>query len=198
MIARRAFLLACAALPFAARAQTLGPAAPIAAFLSALQAATKAGKFASRAAIIRPAINTSFDLPVILAATVGTRWAGFPDDVKARLLDAFTDFTVASWAANFDADHGDTFEVAPDRRQVGSDEIVQTRIVPKTGETTRLDYVMRQNTGQWRVVDVLVNGAISRVAVQRSDFRSLLAAGDAAPLINMLSQKAALLAVDNP
>ncbi len=198
MIARRSLLLGLAALPFAARAQTADPAAPIAAFLQALQAATKAGKFAARAAIIRPAVVATFDLPVILAATVGPRWAGFAEDAKAKLLDAFTDFTVASWAANFDADNGDRFEVMPDRRQVGSDEVVQTRIAPTTGEPTRLDYVMRHSAGKWRVVDVLVNGAISRVAVQRSDFRSLLAAGDPAPLTATLSQKAALLAVDSP
>ena len=198
MITRRGLLLSLVALPLAARAQTADPAAPIAAFLQALQAATKAGKFAARTAILHPAVVATFDLPVILAATVGPRWGGFAEDAKARMLDAFTDFTVASWAANFDADHGDRFEVMPGRRQVGSDEVVQTRITPTTGEPTRLDYVMRQTAGKWRVADILVNGAISRVAVQRSDFRSLLASGDPAPLTAMLSQKAALLAVDSP
>lgn len=198
MITRRTLLLAGIALPFAARAQAVDPAAPIAAFLLALTAATKAGRFAARAAILRPAVTTAFDLPTILAATVGPRWAGFNEEAKAKLLESFTEFTVATWTANFDADHGDRFEVVPDRRQVGSDEVVQTRITPKTGEPTRLDYVMRSFAGTWRAVDVLVNGAVSRVAVQRSDFRSFLASGDPAPLIAMLSQKAALLAVENP
>ena len=38
---------------------------------------------------------------------------------------------------------------------------------------------MRDDNGVWRAVDVLLDGSISRVAVQRSDFRKILANGDA-------------------
>ena len=43
------------------------------------------------------------------------------------------------------------------------------------GDPIRLDYVMRDENGKWRAVDVLLDGSISRVAVQRSDFRKILA-----------------------
>jgi phospholipid transport system substrate-binding protein len=36
---------------------------------------------------------------------------------------------------------------------------------------------MRQGPGGWQAVDVLETGTISQVAVQRSDFRSLLEGG---------------------
>ena len=42
----------------------------------------------------------------------------------------------------------------------------------------------------WKAVDVLLDGTISRVAVQRSDFRSLLGTGDAGALIASLERKA--------
>ena len=41
----------------------------------------------------------------------------------------------------------------------------------------------------WRAVDVLLDGSISRVAVQRSDFRKLLDPGDASALIASLEKK---------
>ena len=41
---------------------------------------------------------------------------------------------------------------------------------------------------------MLLNGSISRVAVQRSDFRALLGGGDAATLIASLRGKVARLA----
>jgi phospholipid transport system substrate-binding protein len=41
------------------------------------------------------------------------------------------------------------------------------------------------------VIDVLLDGTISRVAVQRSDFRGLLADGDASALVASLEQKIA-------
>jgi len=60
---------------------------------------------------------------------------------------------------------------------VGSDKVIETEIVPTTGDATRMDYVMRQGTGGWQAIDVLETGTISQVAVQRSDFRSLLEGG---------------------
>ena len=93
-------------------------------------------------------------------------------------MQAFRRYTVASYVNSFDAYKGQRFEVKPDTRPVGNGEqVVQTRIVPKTGDGHELDYVMRQGSEGWRVVDVLADGSVSRVAVQRSDFRRLLTRG---------------------
>ena len=48
---------------------------------------------------------------------------------------------------------------------------------------------MRQEGGAWKAVDVLADGSISRVAVQRSDFRRLVSRGGAQALIESLNQK---------
>jgi phospholipid transport system substrate-binding protein len=66
--------------------------------------------------------------------------------------------------------------------------------VPTSGDPTRLDYVMRQTARGWRAIDILLDGSISRVAVQRSDFRGLLKGGDPTPLIAMLRKKVTELA----
>ncbi|MCC6716554.1 MAG: ABC transporter substrate-binding protein [Acetobacteraceae bacterium] len=196
---RRRLLALALALPIPAQAQPPpdSPTAPIAAFNAALRAGMTAGRatpFATRAARLRPVIERVFDLPALLAASVGPRFAGFSAAARADLLEAFTAFTVATWVANFDTDAGERIELAPDTRPIGADQVVTTRIIPPTGEPTRLDYVMRQTPTGWRVVDILLNGTISRVAVQRSDFRSLVAAGDPAPLLASLRSRAAQLA----
>ena len=199
-LTRRSLLIAFSlALPLAtsAQAQSQGPTAPIAALNTALQAVMKSGRatpFATRAEKFRPAAERAFDLPAILAASVGPRFASFPDAAKRDLLDAFTIFTVATWVSNFDTDGGETFELSPQTRTSGTDEIVSTRILPKSGDPTRLDYVMRNTQAGWRAIDILLNGTISRVAVQRSDFRGLLAAGDPAPLLASLRDRAERLA----
>ena len=51
------------------------------------------------------------------------------------------------------------------------------------GDRLRLDYVMRDGNGVWRAVDVLLEGSISRVAVQRSDFRRILSSGGSEALL---------------
>jgi phospholipid transport system substrate-binding protein len=67
--------------------------------------------------------------------------------------------------------------------------LVQTKIIPASGESHELDYVMRREGSGWKAVDVLADGSISRVAVQRSDFRRLVSRGGAQALIESLNQK---------
>ena len=179
-----------------AHADKTGPAAPIARLDNALLGIMRLGRatpFTKRYDALAPVIGEVFDLPEILRVSVGLRWAAIPPAQQAALLDVFGRYTVASYVANFDGYSGERFEILPQTRAVGSDQVVATRVVPATGDATRLDYQMRQTASGWRVVDVLLDGSISRVAVQRSDFRSLLGSGDAGRLIASLRRKIASL-----
>lgn len=196
MIPRRTALLALVSLPVAARAQGAGPSAPIAVLDNALLNAMKAGKatpFPKRFNMLAPAIEQALDLPQILRASVGLVWADLPASQKTQLAQVFRDYTVANYAANFDSYSGQSFRILPTTRSAGADRIVETEIVPASGTPTRIDYVMRQTAQGWKAVDVLLTGAISRVAVQRSDFRSLLRSGNATALIASLQRKVSSL-----
>ncbi len=160
-------------------AQGADPATPIKALDAALLGAMKTGKapFPTRYAALAPVVDHSFNLPQILQTVVGLRWAGIPAPQQQKLLATFRAYTIASYASNFNSDSGDTIEVLPETRSIGQDHVVETQIVPKTGDKVRLDYVMRQGPAGWQAIDVLEAASISQVAVQRSDFRQLLAGG---------------------
>jgi phospholipid transport system substrate-binding protein len=202
---RRRNLLAFTLLaPLAARAQAPAladavvpeAAAPIVALNDGLLAVMHAGRdvaFKRRVHILQPIVERSFDLLLILQNSVGPRWGAMPGHLRSQLSEIFNQFTVASWVANFDTYDGERFQILPELRQVGGDEVVQTRLVPTSGEAIRLDYVMRRGDDGWRVIDVLLDGSISRVAVQRSDFRAMLRGGDPTPLIASLREKVAAL-----
>jgi phospholipid transport system substrate-binding protein len=188
------------AVPCAARAAVPtdpSPSAPIAALNAGLLQVMQSGPnttFAARMAIMSPVVEHAFDLKLILQNSVGpSKWATISETDKAELIDVFTQFTIASYVANFKSYSGEKFVISPDLRHVGQDVVVQTRIIPTNGETTRLDYVMRETDSGWHVVDILLDGSISRVAVTRSDFRSLLSQGDATKLIDSLRSKVASL-----
>jgi len=193
-VTRRAVLaapLVVALVSKAARADDPAAATPIQTLNQALAASMRAGvksPFTQRFNLIAPAVDGAFDLPGVLAASVGPRYASLPADQQAALLDSFRKFTVASYAANFDVDDGTRLELLPTQRMVGSDIVVSTRIVPRTGDPTPIDYVMRRGPQGWRVIDVLLNGSISQNAVKRSDFRSLVSSS-AQPLIDSLRRK---------
>jgi phospholipid transport system substrate-binding protein len=114
---------------------------------------------------------------------------------RDALLAAFRRYTISSYVSSFDSYTGQRFAIAPDLRSVAPDrEIVQTEIIPPSGGSHQLDYVMRQDGSDWKAVDVLAEGAISRVATQRSDFRALLARGGGPALLASLEKKSADLA----
>ena len=185
---------ACAVPLARAAAADADAVAPIQALNQGLLAAMKAGKgtpFAQRYATLSPVIERAFDLPAILRASVGLRWASLPADEQAKLLEVFRKFTVASYVANFSQFGGEKIEVTPESRTIGADQVVGTRIV-SGGETTPIDYLMHKGADGWRAVDVLLNGSISQVAVNRSDWRALLASG-AGPLIDSLQRRVATL-----
>jgi len=159
----------------------------------ALLVAMRAGgttDFRSRFDGLGPAIDQTFDLQTVLAVSVGRHWAVLSPDQKRRLLPVFRRYTVASYVAAFSTYAGQSFTVSPITRSLGSGrEIVQSRILVVNGPATELDYVMTDTASGWRVVDVLVDGSISRVAVQRSDFRVLLTSGGGAALLTNLERK---------
>ena len=168
--------------------------APIVALYKGLEAVMKAGRatpFPRRFDILAPVVDQVFDLETVLRVSVGLRWASMDTAAKSALSEAFRRFTVATYVANFDKFGGEKLEVLPDTRAVGEDQVAQSRIVPTSGEVVRLDYLMRRTGGTWRVVDVLLDGTISRVAVQRSDFRALLGKGDTTALLDSLKRKTA-------
>jgi phospholipid transport system substrate-binding protein len=174
-----------------AAAAPSGPQTPIATLNAALTQAEKSGSapFPQRYATLAPAIDQAFDLPQILHTIVGLRWAQIPPDQQITLLSVFRAYTISNYAANFDSDSGDMFRILPETRSVGADQVVETEIVPKSGDPTRIDYVMRNGAGSWKAVDVLQQGTISQAAVQRSDFRSLLSGNGATALIASLKKK---------
>ncbi len=200
-ISRRTILglaLAGLAVPRRARAQDAsGPTAPIQALNDGLVAVMRAGKptpFRDRFHTLAPTIDRAFDLSGILRVSVGLHWGDLDAAQQATLLNVFRGFTIASYVANFDSFNGERFEIAPTLRAIGTDQVVSTKFVPTSGDADRIDYVMRQEGAAWKVVDVLLDGTISRVAVQRSDFRGVLAHGGAPALIASLQRKVVDLA----
>jgi phospholipid transport system substrate-binding protein len=185
--------LALASKHAAAASEVTGPIEQLHAGLVVIMKAGKTAPFRERYDMIAPVVGGTFDLDAILRQVIGTRWALLPADQKAALEEAFRRYTTASYVANFDYYSGERFEVVPAVRSIGGDRIVATRIVTRSGNVHALDYVMRPESGGWKVVDVLVEGSISRVAAQRSEMRTVIADSGGAGLLVSLRQKTAEL-----
>ena len=174
-----------------------GAIAPIQGLCDALLAVMKAGTktpFSQRFDMLAPAADRALDMGTILQVSVGAMWGTMSADQHSTLLDAFRRYTINSYLSSFDSFNGQRFVIDPNPRSVGANQVVQTKIIPTSGDSHSLDYVMRQSGAEWQAVDVLAEGSISRVATQRSDFRSLVMRGGSDALLATLQKKAADLA----
>ena len=146
-----------------------------------------------------PAVDAAFDLPTMIQFIVGPGWTSLAPGDRKLLVEAFRRMTIASYAANFDEFHGEHFDVETAVQSRGSDRFVTSSLVPPGAKAVPLIYRMRESDGAWRIIDVLLNGYVSELAMRRSDFAAALTGGKASALadkMNALSD--ALLAGTKP
>jgi phospholipid transport system substrate-binding protein len=176
--------------------------APIQQLDNALLASMKAGgstRFDVRYRTLAPVVEQVSNLDAVLAASIGLSWPTLPADQKAMLAAAFRRYTVSSYATSFNSYNGQSFQVSPAVRSLGNGQVVvNSHLQRADGSSIALDYVMRRGPAGWQAVDVLTDGSISRVAVQRSDFRSLLSSGGPPALVAGLQHKVANLSGGTP
>jgi phospholipid transport system substrate-binding protein len=196
-----AFVAGIATLPWqSARAEANDDAsatAPIEQLDGALLAAMKAGgtmTFEERYRTLAPVVEQVFNLDAVLASSIGLSWATLPEADKMTLAAAFRRYTVSSYVTSFSSHNGQSFQVQPTVRTLPNGSVVvQSRLIRANGSSVALDYVMRHGPAGWQAVDVLMDGSISRVAVQRSDFCELLKSGGVPALTAGLEHKVANL-----
>jgi phospholipid transport system substrate-binding protein len=190
-------LLLWSGLASPAAAQGAGPDAVIRTFCDRLLDSMKGGAalgFKGRVEKMRPAVAEAYDMASMTRSTLGTSASKLSADEAAQLADAYTRFSVATYAAQFNEWNGEKFEVGETRPAAGGGMIVQSWLVPKNGDPTQIDYLLRQDQGQkWRIVDVLFEGTVSQVAVRRSEFGSIFRAKGLAGLLESLDRQTAAL-----
>ena len=191
---------ALAAAPSGAQAQAAPAATPTAtvqALCDALISAMKQGPalgFAGRRQLLEPEIRRAIDLPLMTRLVLGPPWRTLTPDLQRQLVDAFSDYSISTYANRFSGYSGEQFSVdpAPTRLESG-DVIVHTKLVTKDPDPVRLDYLMRSSGGAWKIIDVYLSGTISELAARRSEFSAVLRQGGAAALVETLRKKAAEL-----
>lgn len=213
MVLRRPFLVmrrasavllavAAAVASPAARADEAGPVATAKSLCDALLASMKRGSslnFSGRRELLEPEIRRDLDLAFMTRLAVGPAWRNLAAADRQQLVDAFSDFSIATYAGRFKGYSGERFEVDPaPTPQASGDSIVHTKLFTSDPEPVQLDYLMRKTGGGWRIIDVFLSGTISEMAARRSEYSAILRQGGAGALIDLLTKKTAELGNQRP
>jgi len=171
------------------------PQANVRGFYDTLLTAMKNGPTlgqSGRYARLAPVVDRLFDIPSMTRLAIGPTWATLSPAQQQQLVEAFRHYVAATYADRFDSWSGEQLRVTGER-PYNADVIVQTKIVKTNGETTTLDYLMHQNQGRWQISDVYLDGSISQLAIQRSEFHSILRRDGVDGLVMALNRKTDLL-----
>jgi phospholipid transport system substrate-binding protein len=172
-----------------------GPEDNVRGFYSTLLATMKDGRTlgqSGRYGRIAPVVDRVFDVPSMTRLAIGPVWSTLSPAQQQQLVEAFRHYVAATYADRFDSYSGQQLQVTGER-PYNAAIIVQTKIVKSDGDTTNLDYLMRQNQGSWQIADVYLDGSISQVAIQRSEFHSILRRDGVDGLVMALNRKVDLL-----
>ena len=161
--------------------------------LSAVMKQAKQLSFDERYKRLAPAIEGTLDLGLMTRISVGPVWAQLPADQQQRLSAAFARYTISVYANRFDNYGGERFEVAPTPKPNPNGVIVESWLIKSNGEKVTLNYLMRQDAGSWRVIDVYLSGTVSEMATRRSEFAAVLQRDGADGLVQMIERRTAAL-----
>ncbi|HTT80221.1 MAG TPA: ABC transporter substrate-binding protein [Stellaceae bacterium] len=176
-------------------ALSLSPEDSVHSFYDTLLTTMKGGPTlgqSGRYARLAPVVMRLFDISLMARLAVGPSWATLSPAQQQQVTEAFGHYIAATYADRFDSYSGEQLQVIGEQ-PYATEVIVQTRIVKSTGDTVNLNYRMRQNGSCWQIADVYLDGSISQLATQRSEFHSILQREGADGLIMALNRKVDLL-----
>lgn len=122
------------------------------------------------------AVADEFNASVMAAFIVGPAWSTMSSADQGSVAAALRRYLAARFADAFDADDGERLVVDPNVQSRGADVLVRTDIAHSDGAHTHLDYRMRAYDGQWRIIDVFLDG-VSQLTTQRADLAAIAPGG---------------------
>ena len=143
---------------------------------------------------LAPEVKSAFNLPFMTQYSAGRYWRKLTAAQREKLVDAFTQLTIATYANRFNGFKGEQFKVLgvdtprPDRPET---KLVRTELITSKGKHIRLDYLMREADKHWRIIDIFAKGSISELSTRRSEYSSALGNGGFDGLMATFEQRIA-------
>jgi phospholipid transport system substrate-binding protein len=142
----------------------------------------------SRIRSIEEIVYGRFDLYVMSRLVLARNWKRFSEEQKAEYVEEFKRYLTNSYGSRIERYDQQTVEILGEREEPRGDVVVKTKIVGGELEGALVDYRLRNQTGDWRVIDVVIEG-ISMVSNYRDQFKSIIGRGGPELLLKKLREK---------
>jgi phospholipid transport system substrate-binding protein len=149
--------------------------------------------YGGRVEKIGPIIDRAFDVPFMAEKVIGRHWDTLNDADRKRWVALFREFLIANYAGRFNGYSGQSFQDVGEEPSTFDTVIVHTRLLNAPEDNVDLNYRMHKTDTGWRVIDVLLKGTVSELALRRSDYTAVIDRDGFAALETYLREKIAAL-----
>jgi phospholipid transport system substrate-binding protein len=138
---------------------------------------------------IEDIVMNAVDFDTLSKLTLARNWTKLSPAQQDEFRQAFRKHLSATYGRRIDDYRNETVDILGTREESRGDQTVKTKINRGGGTADVLaDYRLRQANGQWKIIDVVIEG-VSLVANFRSQFQELMVHGGANHLLSVLRQK---------
>lgn len=150
----------------------------------------KALGYEGRQKALTPVVLETHDFEAISKLAIGPmRWKALSDQEKAELVKKLTEYSIATYAAQFDNYAGEEFKY--DSEETKGKFVTVRYVLTAPGEPNhKFEYVMNRGGDQWRIINIVVDG-ISDLALKRAQYEHIIETEGFGKLLEKLSEKIA-------
>ncbi len=145
-------------------------------FQSELITVMKQGKelgFKGRYDKLSVAITKSHDLTKIARVVVGKEWSKLSEEQQQKLVDVFSQLSIAAYAYNFKDFSGESFKFGSEEDTTRGGAVIHTTLIIPGEKEVKFDYMLKKKGESWRIINIIANG-VSDLALKRSEYTSIL------------------------
>src|SRR5574341_1933377 len=147
----------------------------------------KQGRAEERRRLLEKVIGDRFNYEEMSRRSLGAQWQKLSDGERREFVDLFKRLLSSSYADKIEGYSGEQVQYINERRE-GEYAEIRTKVASDKTEIP-LDYRMLNQSGDWRVYDVVVDG-VSLVNNYRSQFTKIIRESSYADLLQKLREKA--------
>ncbi len=132
---------------------------------------------------------SNIDFPTVSRLVLARNWRDFSPAQQQQFIDEFKQHLSVTYGDNVNNYHNEKVEITGEREEPRGDHTVMSKIVRGGGaKDIPVDYRLRQSDGQWRVIDIIIDG-VSMVANFRAQFQDIVSNGGPDHLLKLLHDK---------
>jgi phospholipid transport system substrate-binding protein len=132
-----------------------------------------------------------FDFELITRSAVGRDWNKASPEQRRKLISAFRELLVSTYAKSLAKYSGEQVIYKPSRAGTRAGTVVvPTEVTGSGGPPIPIDYRMHKQSGNWKVYDLVIDN-VSMISNYRGQFRTTIARSGIDGLIRELESKAA-------